>query len=507
MKRYFAVLTGLVGLVAFFVGMIAAGSLPFGRAVGADRPAVTLDSPRTVAPAAVALPPAPSPIVSFADVADRINAAVVNIDAASVGRGGRQQGSRRDSDDWMDRQDDSESRQGAGSGFIIDRDGYILTNHHLVDGAERIVVTLSDGRAFRAAVVGSDPAIDIALIRIPPSDTLPAAMLGDSSTLRVGEWVCAIGNPLGYVHSVTVGVVSFIGRKLFDRSLDDYIQTDAAINFGNSGGPLINARGEVVGINSAISSRANNIGFAVPINQARAILPQLKGRGRVSRGYIGVMLTDVTSELQRSLGLAVNRGAMVQDLAPNSPGERAGIKAYDVITAVDSRDIWSNDQLIREISSRQPGTPARLHVVRDGRPRDVIVKLAERPITGEDGREQGQPPFTLTRGPGHGDRALTPEQRAGFLVRDLDLPFLRRLEMPGGVRGVVITRIDPAGPAFGTDLRRGQVIIEINRQPIATTDDFNRVVTARRAGDILALYVYDPALRQKSVVTIALDTQ
>ncbi len=506
MKRYFIVLTALVGVVAFFVGLIADGSLPLGRAITADRPAVTAAAPAAVAPAAAALPPAPSPIVSFADVADRINAAVVNIDAASVPRGGGRQGSRRDSDDWMDRQDETDSRQGAGSGFIIDREGFILTNHHLVDGAERIVVTLSDGRTFRATVVGSDPAIDVALIRIPPSSTLPAATLGDSNSLRVGEWVCAIGNPLGYVHSVTVGVVSFIGRKLFDRSLDDYIQTDAAINFGNSGGPLINSRGEVVGINSAISSRANNIGFAVPINQARAILPQLKGRGRVSRGYIGVMLTDVTSELQRSLGLSVNRGAMVQDLAPNSPGERAGIKPYDVITAVDSREIWTNDELIREISARQPGTPARLHVVRDGRPRDVIVKLAERPVNGDDGPDREPAPFNLTRSSSQGDRVLTPEQRAGFLVRDLDLPFLRRLEMPGGVRGVVITRIDPAGPAFGTDLRRGQVIIEINRQPIATTEDFNRVVTARRAGDILALYVYDPALRQKSVVTVALDT-
>jgi serine protease Do len=460
----------------------------------------------TVQPAAAAaIPPPPSPIVSFADVADRINAAVVNIDSASVGRPGARPGSRRDSDDWMDRQEEGDSRQGAGSGFIIDREGFILTNHHLVDGAERIVVTLSDGRTFRATAVGSDPAIDVALIKIPASATLPTATLGDSNSLRVGEWVCAIGNPLGYVHSVTVGVVSFIGRKLFDRSLDDYIQTDAAINFGNSGGPLINSRGEVVGINSAISSRANNIGFAVPINQARAILPQLKGRGRVSRGYIGVMLTDVTSELQRSLGLSVNRGAMVQDLAPNSPGERAGIRPYDVITAVDSRDIWTNDELIREISARQPGTPARLHVVRDGHSRDVMIKLAERPVSGDDVREP-EGPARFAESDRQGDHLRTPEQRVGFFVRDLDLPFLRRLEMPGGVRGVVITRIDPAGPGFGTDLRRGQVIIEINRQPIASTQDFNRVIRALRGGDVMAVYVYDPALRQKSLVTVALDT-
>jgi serine protease Do len=502
-RRFAVLIVALVGAVTFLLGIIAGGSVTPSRSVLADRPAVASPPPLTAAmePAA-AIPSPPSPIVSFADVADRTNAAVVNIDSSGVGRAASgRRGSRRDSDDWLDRQDESDARQGAGSGFIIDREGYILTNHHLVDGAERIVVSLADGRSFRAVMVGADAAIDVALIKIPPSASLPAAVLGDSNSLRVGEWVCAIGNPLGYVHSVTVGVVSFIGRKLFDRSLDDYIQTDAAINFGNSGGPLINSRGEVVGINAAISSRANNIGFAVPINQARAILPQLKERGRVSRGYIGVMLTDVTSELQRSLGLTVNRGAMVQDLKPNSPGERAGIRPYDVITAVDSRDIWTNDELIREISARLPGTAARLNVVRDGRARDVIVKLAERPPN-ESEVEDAEPAERRVRS----IEPVTPERRIGFFVRELDLPFLRRLDMPGGMRGVVITRIDPAGPAFGTELRRGQIIIEINRQVVASVQDFNRIVSASRAGDVLAVYLYDPAVRQKSLVTIALDT-
>jgi serine protease Do len=171
---------------------------------------------------------------------------------------------------------------------------------------------------------------------------------------------------------------------------------------------------------------------------------------------------------------------------------------------VDSRDIWTNDELIREISARQPGTAARLHVVRDGRGREVIVKLAERPVNGQDDREQG--PTRYVDVDRQDDRARTPEQRVGFFVRDLDLPFLRRLELPGGIRGVVVTRIDPAGAAFGTELRRGQIIIEINRQPIAATQDFNRVVGAMRPGDAMAVYVYDPALRQRSLVTIALDT-
>ena len=190
-------------------------------------------------------------------------------------------------------------RRGEGSGFIIDADGSILTNNHVIDRAERITVKLADGRTLRAHVVGSDPDTDIALIKVDGQTGLPVAPLGDSSTLRMGEWVVAIGDPLGYEHSVTVGVVSYIGRKLFDASLDSYIQTDAAINFGNSGGPLINARGEVIGINAAISARGSSIGFAVPINLASSILPQLRARGRVSRGYIGVALRDIDDDLQR----------------------------------------------------------------------------------------------------------------------------------------------------------------------------------------------------------------
>ena len=213
---------------------------------------------------------------------------------------------------------------------------------------------MADGRAFRGEVVGADPAIDVALLRVRTDGRLPEAPLGNSDDLRVGEWVCAIGNPLGYVHSVTVGVVSFIGRKLFDKSLDDYIQTDAAINFGNSGGPLINAAGEVVGINSAISSRASNIGFAVPINQAVAILPQLKERGRVSRGFIGVGLTDVTPALQRALSLSVAKGAMIQDVTPGSPADRAGMRAYDIIVEVEG----ASGHQQRRSDSRHLGAPA-----------------------------------------------------------------------------------------------------------------------------------------------------
>src|SRR4051812_20186753 len=255
-RRFTFVTLALTAFVAFLVGAILAG--------GVARSAISAGAPPKPAPRIAARPsssPAMASLVNFADVVERINPAVVNIDATTRGRDGRKRrnGGGRPSEpdpfdgpsDFGTPRDRDAPRRGAGSGFIIDADGSILTNHHVVDRAERITVKLSDGRTLRARLIGSDPDTDIALIKVDGQGGLPVAPLGDSSTLRMGEWVCAIGNPLGYEHTVTVGVVSFLGRKLFDMSLDNYIQTDAAINFGNSGGPLINSRGEVIGINAA----------------------------------------------------------------------------------------------------------------------------------------------------------------------------------------------------------------------------------------------------------------
>ena len=437
--------------------------------------------------------------VNFADVAERINASVVNIDAAS--RSGREARRRRNPDDPAEGPRDFElPHQGSGSGFIIDPQGFILTNFHVIQDADRITVTLADGRALKAEVVGADPAIDVALVRVTGAGALPEAPLGNSDDLRVGEWVCAIGNPLGYVHSVTVGVVSFVGRKLFDASLDDYIQTDAAINFGNSGGPLINARGEVIGINSAISSRATNIGFAVPINQAVAIIPQLKARGRVSRGFVGLVLTDITPDLQRSLNLSVSRGALVQDVSGDSPAERAGLKPYDVILGVDGRSIFTNDELIRDISGRQPGTVARLDLLRDGRRQTSQVKLTERPLPDTGPGERGTAaPRPAPSTPG--------DPPLGLTVRDLDPVIARRMEIPVSVQGVVVLRVDPAGAAFVPAMRRGFVIMEINRQPVRSTAEFGRLVAAARTGDALAFYGYDPSVGQKGFVLATVDSR
>jgi serine protease Do len=491
MRRFTLLTVVLTSAVTFLIGVIVAGGLTPGAVVSSE--------PRR-APAAGGVsktsgPRAGTGAVNFADVAERINAAVVNIDATSKNSRERRRGDETDPG-----RDYEGPRQGSGSGFIIDREGFILTNHHVIDGAERITVTMADGRAFRGEVVGADPAIDVALLRVRADGRLPEAPLGNSDDLRVGEWVCAIGNPLGYVHSVTVGVVSFIGRKLFDKSLDDYIQTDAAINFGNSGGPLINAAGEVVGINSAISSRASNIGFAVPINQAVAILPQLKERGRVARGFIGVGLTDVTPALQRALNLSVTKGAVIQDVSSGSPAERAGLQAYDVIVEVEGRQVINNEEVIRDISARQPGSVARLAIVRDGRQQNVPVKLAERPA-----RER-TPDGLEDLGPRPRQRQPEPtDTPLGLTVREMDRSLVGRLEIPESVSGVLISRVDPTGPGFQALLRRGFIIMEINKRPVTGVAEYQRIVATARPGDILALYVYDPTLSQRSLAAVTVE--
>lgn len=496
-RRFVLVTASLTATVAFLVGLIVAGSL-------APTPAGSHEVlPRSAVRAPFVTPGAGA--INFADIAERINPAVVNIDATSRGHLRLPEGhppvpgDGTGPSDLDPRRDGDLPRKGTGSGFVIDASGFILTNQHVIDRAERITVKLSDGRSLRAQLVGADPDTDIALIRVDADGPLPVAPLGDSDTLRVGEWVCAIGNPLAYEHSVTVGVVSYIGRKLFDSSLDNYIQTDAAINFGNSGGPLINGRGEVIGINSAISSRASNIGFAVPVNQATAVLAQLKEHGRVSRGYIGVALKDVDPDLQRSLKLGSARGALVQDVTPGSPGERAGLRTYDLIVGVDGAAVATNDALIRHVSARPPGALVRLDVVRDGRPLGLPVRLAERPGREPAASEPSRPASAAPAGAAEGPGTI------GLAVKELDLEFRDHFGVPGSVRGVVVTRVEPMSPAFDADIDRGVVVLEINRRPVTSVAEFRRLTSGTRAGDVLAFYLYSPELEQRTLRAVRID--
>ena len=513
MSNSFTVVTvTLTATTAFLIGLSMAGRT--GQPV--QEPVET--QPQTVAPAqgraglvipdlpgkdglAVHDPPygvraLPPGVVNFADVAESINPAVVNIEATtrSTGLNGRR---RRDQPE-PNMQGPSSIRPQSGSGFVIDADGEILTNYHVIQNAERIMVKFSDGRNLPARVVGIDPDTDIALIKVDARN-LHVAPLGNSETLRVGEWVCAIGNPLAYEHTVTVGVVSYLGRKLFDTSLDNYIQTDAAINFGNSGGPLINGRGEVVGINSAISQRASNIGFAVPINEATAILPQLKADGRVSRGFMGVALTDVDPDLQRSLRLGSARGALVQDVTNGSPGQRAGLRTYDLIVGIDGKRITGNDEIIREIARRGPGTIARLQVLRDGRAHTLTVRLAERPSRQAERSADDASPSVRPSG-----QSTTP---LGLVVRNLDRATARRLRLPSGMDGVLVTRVDPLSAGYDAGIQRDHVVMEINRRPVSTADAYNRLARAANPGDVLAVYVYIPGTDQRAIRAIRVDAQ
>ncbi|HTL03459.1 MAG TPA: trypsin-like peptidase domain-containing protein [Vicinamibacterales bacterium] len=512
MSRPFAVLTlALTTALAFVIGVIVAGTAwlaPVPAAVRDLSPASPVGRDVSRAPAAqlpaAAVPAASSVItaaglVNFADVAERINPAVVNIEAttrsAESGRRRRVQPDTVPFDEPPAAPGIPVVRPQSGSGFVIERNGLILTNFHVIQGAERIMVKFSDGRNLVAHPLGVDPDTDIALIKVEGTN-FPVAPLGNSESLRVGEWVCAIGNPLAYEHTVTVGVVSYLGRKLFDSSLDNYIQTDAAINFGNSGGPLINGRGEVVGINAAISQRASNIGFAVPINEATAILPQLKSDGHVSRGFMGVTLTDVDPDLQASLKLGTFRGALVQDVAAGSPGQRAGLHVYDLITAIDGKPVAGNDEIIREVARRGPGTIAQIQIMRDGRQQVLTVRLSERPS------RQSADALDPT---GRGILPAASASPLGMTVRDIDRDAARRLRLPDGISGALVTRVEPLSAAWDAGIQRDYVVLEINRRPVDSADAYNRMTRAVHPGDVLAVYVYVPGLDQRAIRAVRVD--
>jgi serine protease Do len=482
MSRPVAVLVGLTGLVGFLIGLVVAGTSPRSGARPIEARHQTT-APLALVPAAPVPPATPKgPGIDFASVAANVNRAVVNVDTAWRGSD-QPRRSRQYSTDGA-----GAPREGSGSGFVIDPAGFILTNQHVVAGADRVTVTLADGRALRAAVVGTDATLDVALLKVDTDAPLPAASLGDSSALRVGEWVCAIGNPLGvYVHSVTVGVVSYLGRKLFDQSLDAYIQTDAAISVGNSGGPLINAHGDVVGITTAVSAQAASIGFAIPISEVVAILPQLKTEGRVARGELGASLRALTAGLRRALGIEPQAGALIEDVQDDGPAARAGLRAYDVVTSVDGLSVRSDDELVRRVAAAEPGRVARLGVWRDGASISVPVRLGVRPIAVAARRlaeaEDARP-------------AARDQAPLGFGVRDLAPDLIERLGLPVNMQGILVTEVDPAGPARLAELRTNHVITEIGRERVRSVADFRRQVASIRVGQPVALLVYDRATRQ-----------
>jgi len=408
---------------------------------------------------------------TFADIVERLNPAVVHVDVIETE-------GRDPHEGIVDAPALDVPERSEGSGFIIDPAGYILTNQHLVAHPARIRVRLADKRELKAEVVGTDENTDLALLKVDGGGRLPVVPLGNSDRLRVGDWVCAIGNPLEFDHSVTVGVVSSKGRKIFNLSFDDYIQTDAAINPGNSGGPLINAAGEAVGISSAMSSEGQGIGFAIPINLARDVLNQLKAQGRVSRGYLGIELHEPDPDFLKLVGLEEPGGAVVLDVVKDGPGDEAGLKRYDVIKGVSGHPVKDSDDLVRRIATSAPGSSITLSVFRDGRLVSLRASLLER-VPDESPAPTRKPP----------DRASQRGDSLGLLV--VDLGEKAKASLDKGKVGVVIKDVIGADP--GTDeLDPGDLVVEINRQPTPDVAAYRRVVNTLAPGASAWLYVYRP---------------
>jgi serine protease Do len=442
----------LVGLVAGALGFLAGGG--FRLEVPAGPPGFS------------GAPP------SFAEVVASANSAVVHVDVIEEGPvfpEGLDEGSLMDL-----------PRRGEGSGFIVDPTGYILTNHHLVPGPARVRVRLADRRELAARRVGSDPSTDLALLKVE-AEGLPALRLGDSDRVRVGDWVCAIGNPLEFDHTVTVGVVSSKGRKIFNQSFDSYIQTDAAINPGSSGGPLVNMSGEAVGISAAVSSDAQGIGFAIPSNVARAILVQLREEGRVRRGYLGVQLHELDPDLAEMMGLEEPRGALVVDVPEGGAAREAGLRPWDVITGVEGEPITNGDELVVAISALRPGQDVRLDLLRDGVSVSTVAHLGERAS-----EEALEPPLVRSAGAGADDG-----DAVGLVVGNLGARARTELGVPAERTGVVIESILGADP--GTDLlEEGDIVIEVNRRSTPDVAAYRRALGELPEGQSAWLYVYRP---------------
>jgi len=478
--------TVLIALISFFLGVFLAGYF-FVYLPERNMPDSFLNEAPSSPSFLYASPVAQErPDLDFVTVADKVGPAVVRITAERVER-------RRVTsffDDWgddfwdrffgipRDRGREREFRsQVGGTGFFISSDGYLITNNHIVENAEKITITTLQENEYTAEIVGTDPPTDVALLKIADKN-LPFVELGDSGQVKVGEWVLAIGNPLGYEHTVSAGIVSAKGRQLFQSqeapSYQDFIQTDAAINRGNSGGPLVNMKGEVIGITSNIASMTGGnigIGFAIPSDLARKVVKQLQEKGRVVRGHLGTSSRDLTEEERKALKLKSRKGSFIVEVTPGTPADKAGIERYDVIVEFDGQPIENTHDLSFKVADTPPGTKVDIKVIRDGKEKILTAKLDEL----STGEETEQPSSSSGQDLGFRYATMTPRlaRRYGFQAE----------------QGVLIMEVNRYSEAERKGLAPGDIILEANRQEVKTTDDLEKIISKLNPGDGLILLI------------------
>ena len=438
---------------------------------------------------------APPPVLadgsrtSYADIVDRVAPAVVKVSIEHKITGGERQASPLDNDFFrnfpgfpQNRQQRPQIERGVGSGVIVSGDGTILTNNHVVEGADKINIEMNDRRTFAAKVVGADPLSDLAVVKIE-ADNLPYLNLGDSDKVRVGDIVLAIGNPLGIGQTVTSGIISAKGRRtgLSDGSFEDFLQTDAPINRGNSGGALVNLTGELIGINSQILSPSGGsigIGFSIPSNMAKSVMEQLIKTGKVNRGQLGVYVQNITEDLAKSLNLKDTQGVLVSDVKQGGAADKAGLKRGDVITAINGEKTDDSNILRNRIAQTAPGNEVTLTVLRDGKQQDVKVKLEElAPEVAQGGNPGGnnQPNRDSDGG------------KLGLSLQPINPEIAQQLGIPADTKGLIVTDIDQIGAAADAGITKNDIILEINRQPVQTLDQVKNILDKAGNNPLLVL--------------------
>jgi len=426
----------------------------------------------------------PATPASFANLADKVKGSVVNISTTQVVEGnplmpfmgpgspfGDFFGPNLPKEFFGNKPHGKMKTHALGSGFVISKEGLIITNNHVVEKATEIKIKLHNGKEYDAKLVGRDPKTDLALIQVAPDKDFPTpAVLGDSDALRVGDWVMAVGNPFGLGHTITTGIISAKSRILGAGPYDDFLQTDAAINPGNSGGPLFNMTGQVIGINTAIIAQGQGLGFAIPVNMAKDLLPQLK-TGKVVRGWLGVMIQDITPQLAESFGLKSAKGVLVSDVVKGSPSEKSGLKQGDVIMRFDAKEIENAHKLSQVVAATAPDTRVKVDIRRNGNAKTVSLTIGTMPS-----EEQ---------------TAVAPKEEIswGMAVQELTPQLAQQLGLEPGATGVVITDIKEGSPAAEAGLQPGDLISEVNRTAIKNLNDYQQALKKVKNGENLLLLV------------------